>query len=359
MPDPIPAQVVSVRSLRCTDLSRRRTGIQRSLSRVQLHSGPQVAPQCPTPTESRISYREQNPSPCVALSPRTPPAKQPQFPTRVQSNNNSPYFERYPAQLVQAAKTPFRASVARPVSTPSLFPQNDSSPLCLRHSPSFVVARTPAPPTSSLDFSQSPLYLSGRGELQTPECSRSSATHFKFPESKRLSVTSIRRRQLAGPATPFTPDVSPERKHYQVPLPSHHNLTKSLGQGIQRKEYESELAMEDAPLMEVLSLSLGEPLIKDLLFPAPSIPQRQIREDRAYMRNLVQYMKKTGKPPYTQRIEVNTKNEVIGGNHRTLAAWLLGWTHIRALRVEKVAGWSIPFDESNRKPIEKAIGLNF
>merc|ERR1712137_1119144 len=53
------------------------------------------------------------------------------------------------------------------------------------------------------------------------------------------------------------------------------------------------------------------------------------------------------------------KNEVIGGNHRTVAAWLLGRTHIRALRVDAVAGWTIPLDESNRKPIEEAIGFDF
>jgi len=325
---------------------------------------PQVARQVPTPTGHRSSYRGQGPSPRVDLSPRTPPRKQPQLATRVQSNNNSPHFEHCPARLVQAAKTPSRASVARPASiarpasTPSLFPQNDLSPLCIRHSPSFAAVRSPAPSTSLLDLSQSPLYVACPRELQTPECSKSSTTHFQFPELQVQSVTSTRRHQFA---TPFTPDVSPERKHYQIALSPHHNI-KSLGQGILKKTYDSELvqnAMENAPFMEVLNLSLGEPLINDLLFPASSIPEHQIRQDRAYMLNLVRYMKKTGKPPYTQRIEVNMKNEVIGGNHRTLAAWLLGWTHIRALRVDAVAGWTIPLDESNRKPIEEAIGFDF
>ena len=63
-----------------------------------------------------------------------------------------------------------------------------------------------------------------------------------------------------------------------------------------------------------------------------------LNEDREYMRKLLEYMKKNGRPPRTQRIDVNTKGEVIGGNHRTLATWLLRWAHIDATSVDAVAG---------------------
>lgn len=109
--------------------------------------------------------------------------------------------------------------------------------------------------------------------------------------------------------------------------------------------------------MDLSELVLGEPLITDLLHPSPTIPAEQLQQDREYMRKLLEYMKKNGRPPRTQRIDVNTKGEVIGGNHRTLAAWLLRWTHIDATSVDAVAGFHVPLDEMHRKPLEELLGL--
>lgn len=76
------------------------------------------------------------------------------------------------------------------------------------------------------------------------------------------------------------------------------------------------------------------------------------------MRNLVKYMQTTGKVPITQKIEVNKKNEVIGGNHRILSAWLLGWTHVPALRIDAIAGWRSALTEEILEPLAKVLGMD-
>jgi len=110
--------------------------------------------------------------------------------------------------------------------------------------------------------------------------------------------------------------------------------------------------------MELSTLFLGEPLINDLLYPSKGISKDNIAAHRVYMRNLIKYMQTTGKAPYTQKIEVNKKNEVIGGNHRILSAWLLGWTHVPALPTNAVGGWRSALTEDIVEPLAKVIGLD-
>lgn len=155
-------------------------------------------------------------------------------------------------------------------------------------------------------------------------------------------------------APPFVaPGVSPARQHYHSNSTVREHSQFDWG-------FKAELAkkdMENAVPMKLSTIFLGEPLIDDLLHPSPKIPEHRVRETRKYMRDLVEYMHTTWKVPHTQRIEVNMKNEVIGGNHRILAAWLLRWDSVCALRVDKVAGWHVPLEEENRQSLENVLEL--
>mmetsp|Transcript_46659 Transcript_46659/g.110962 ORF Transcript_46659/g.110962 Transcript_46659/m.110962 type:complete len:200 (-) Transcript_46659:244-843(-) len=108
-------------------------------------------------------------------------------------------------------------------------------------------------------------------------------------------------------------------------------------------------------LVPIADLCLGEPLITDLLEPLPAVSQQQVLRDREYMRGILEYMRKNGSAPRTEPIEVNLLGEVIGGNHRVLAAWMLGWTHIEATIVDMKAGWHVPLDERHRRPLESLL----
>mmetsp|Transcript_70350 Transcript_70350/g.205746 ORF Transcript_70350/g.205746 Transcript_70350/m.205746 type:complete len:176 (-) Transcript_70350:87-614(-) len=110
--------------------------------------------------------------------------------------------------------------------------------------------------------------------------------------------------------------------------------------------------------MEVAKLCLGEPLITDLLAPAASVSQRQRAGHVAYMRELVRHMNRTGKPPESERLEVNHLGLVTSGNHRILAAWLLRWRHVNCLRCSHAAGWRVPLLEAQRAPLERLLELS-
>merc|ERR1712190_576457 len=99
---------------------------------------------------------------------------------------------------------------------------------------------------------------------------------------------------------------------------------------------------------KVSDLALGEPLITDLLNPAPTISQETYQSTVKYMSNMIKFMHETGSPPNTERIDVNHEGLVLGGNHRVLAAWLLGWSYIDCFQIDRVAGWRVPLDNDSR-----------
>mmetsp|Transcript_13784 Transcript_13784/g.25268 ORF Transcript_13784/g.25268 Transcript_13784/m.25268 type:complete len:186 (+) Transcript_13784:91-648(+) len=139
---------------------------------------------------------------------------------------------------------------------------------------------------------------------------------------------------------PHSPSASP------IPSPS--------GQGICRP---ADVPVGTTRPLKLADLALGEPLITDLLHPRPSVPQQQIDSEREYMRGIVEYMRLHGEPPRTQAIQVNRRGEVIGGNHRVLAAWLLGWQSIEATVVDAQAGWHDPLDERHRLPLQQHLRI--
>jgi len=110
-------------------------------------------------------------------------------------------------------------------------------------------------------------------------------------------------------------------------------------------------------LMQVSSLRLGEDHIRDYLVPTWGTDQ-QIGDNVEYMRALIRYMHATGQAPNGERLEVNQQGVVTSGNHRILAAWLLGWRSLRCWRVDCVAGWQVPLDEQFRKPLKKLFQLD-
>lgn len=116
--------------------------------------------------------------------------------------------------------------------------------------------------------------------------------------------------------------------------------------------------MLDAVPVDVESLMLGEDLFRDYLQPAAGLPAKTFQQNVEYMRELVLHMKATGQAPDTERIDVNQDSVVIGGNHRVLAAWLLRWPTINCCSCGYKAGWHVPLDEEQRKPLEALLGLD-
>lgn len=119
----------------------------------------------------------------------------------------------------------------------------------------------------------------------------------------------------------------------------------------------AEAAMWKSELVEVAALCLGENLFRDLLEPAASVRAEVVEENTRYMKKLVEHMQESGRPPVSERIDVNEDGVVTGGNHRVLSAWLLRWEQIPCLRCDHKAGWRVPLDEGRREALEKLLGL--
>ena len=106
---------------------------------------------------------------------------------------------------------------------------------------------------------------------------------------------------------------------------------------------------------EIAKLRLGEDHIGDLLCARG--PERDASAGVGYMRALVRHMRESRRAPMTERLEVNSQDVVISGNHRTLAAWLLGWSHLDFQLNDQIAGWSVPLEEGKRAALEEVLGL--